>query len=264
MNIQKTQLDNQKLKEENLDLKRKLSIAKTWMWKEVREQVKKISKRKISSMTCRTKDRFFSDNVEEIITTKVATFFWEILLLNTPTSVVNNIISAEVAYFNLRENPSADWLWVITSYHKALDLLIESEITKWFRKYAIKNNQIQLRKNDVLEKALNSVVNKWYILSVWRLYHLLKLIKNNEELYDYWKCFSDYIKKYKYISDILFNEEFFDNFDKLINSEILWKKRHIWKVSFVEAREARSLLIWDFKNKNSLIYKFIEIGKVDY
>jgi hypothetical protein len=30
------------------------------------------------------------------------------MLLNTPTSVVENIISAEVAYFNLRENPSAD------------------------------------------------------------------------------------------------------------------------------------------------------------
>jgi hypothetical protein len=58
--------------------------------------------------------------------------------LNTPTSVINNIISAEVAYFNLRENPSADGLGVITSYHKAIDLLIESEITKGFRKYAIK------------------------------------------------------------------------------------------------------------------------------
>ena len=264
MNIQKIQLENQKLKEENLDLKRKLSLARVWMEKEVREQVKKISKRKIASMTCKTKDKFFSENVEEIITTKVATFFWEILLLNTPTAVVNNIISAEVAYFNLRENPSADWLWVITSYHKAIDLLIESEITKWFRKYAIKMWQTQLRENDVLEKALNSVVNKWYILSVWRLFHLISLIKKDEKLYDYWKCFKEYLEKYSYISDILFWEEFFNNFSELVNSEILWKKRHVWKISFIEAREARSLLIWDFKDTNSLIYKLIEIGKVDY
>jgi hypothetical protein len=75
LNIQKIQLENQKLKEENINLKRKLSIARIWMEKEVREQVKKISKRKIASMTCKTKDRFFSENVEEIITTKVATFF---------------------------------------------------------------------------------------------------------------------------------------------------------------------------------------------
>lgn len=264
MNIEKIQLDNQKLKEENLILKKKLLAAKVWMEKEVRQQVKKIAKRKISYMTYQTKDKFFSENVEEIITKKVADFFWEILLLNTPTSVVDNIISAEVSYFNLRENPSADWLWVITSYHKAIDLLIETEITKWFRKFAIKAWQTQLRENDVLEKALNSVVNKWYILSVWRLFHLVSLIKKDEKLYDFWKCFKNYLEKYTYISEILFNEDFYNNFDKLINSEILWKKRHVWKVSFVEAREARNFLIWDFKDENSLIYKLIEIGKVEY
>jgi len=264
LNIQKIQLENKILKEKNIDLTRKLGVAKLWMEKEVRESVKNISKRKIASMTCRTKDRFFAENVEEMITSKVADFFGEILLLNTPTSVVNNIISAEVAYFNLRENPSADWLGVITSYHKAIDLLIESEITKWFRKYAIKVWQNQLRKNDLLEKSLNSVVNKWYILSVGRLYHLISLIKNDEELYDYWKCFKEYLEKYTYISDILFNEVFFKNFSELVNSEILWKKRHIWKISFIEAREARSFLIWNFKDTNCLIYKLIEIWKVDY
>jgi hypothetical protein len=41
-----------------------------------------------------------------------------------------------------------------------LDTLIESFIIKGFRKYARKNGQIQLRENDVLEKSLNSVVNK--------------------------------------------------------------------------------------------------------
>jgi hypothetical protein len=64
LNTQKLQFENQKLKEKNLELTRKLSIAKLWMEKEVREQVKKISKRKISSMTCKVKDRFFSENVE--------------------------------------------------------------------------------------------------------------------------------------------------------------------------------------------------------
>jgi len=264
LNIEKLKLEINDLKHKNIELNRKLSIAKLWMEKEVREQVKKISKRKISSMTCRTKDRFFAENVEEMITKTVSDFFGEILLLNTPTSVVNNIISAEVGYFNLRENPSADWLGVITSYHKALDVLIESEITKWFRKFVLKSKNIKLRQNDLLEKSLNSVVNKWYILSVWRLYHLIKLIKNDDKLYDFWKAFKQYLEKYTYISDILFDKEFYNNFSKLINSEILWKKRHVWKISFVEAREARRYLIWDFKNTDSLIYKLIEIWKIDY
>ena len=264
MNIQKLQSEINDLKQKNKELNKKLFIAKLWMEKEVREQVKKISKRKISAMTCRTKDRFFAENVEEMITKTVSDFFGEMLLLNTPTSVVNNIISAEVAYFNLRENPSADGLWVITSYHKAIDILIESEITKWFRKFVLKQKHIKLRQNDLLEKALNSVVNKWYILSVWRLYHLIKLIKNNDKLYDFGTAFKEYIEKYQYIREILFNNAFYDNFSKLINSEILWKKRHVWKISFVEAREARKYLIWDFKDVNSLIYKFIEIWKVDF
>jgi len=264
LNIQKLQLEINDLKQENKELTKKLSIAKLWMEREVREQVKKISKRKISAMVCKTKDRFFAENVEEIITKTISDFFGEMLLLNTPTSVINNIISAEVSYFNLRENPSADGLWVITSYHKALDILIESEITKWFRKYVLKQKNVKLRQNDLLEKALNSVVYKWYILSTWRLFHLIKLIKNWEKLYDFWEAFKNYLEKYDYIQNILFNEDFYNNFSKLVNSEILWKKRHIWKISFVEVREARKFLIWDFKDKNCLLYKFIEIWKMDY
>lgn len=264
MNIQKIQLENADLKKEIIELKRKLWIAKLWMEKEVRNEVKKISRRKVSKMTCKTKDIFFADNVEEIITKKVSVFFGEIMLLNTPSSVIDNIISAEITYFNLRENPHADWLWIITSYHKALDTLMEGFITKGFRKFAKKTWQIQLRQNDVLEKALNSVVNKWYILSLGRLYHLLKLIRDDDILYDFWKCFKKYLEKYSYISDILLSEDVYNNFTSLVNSEILGKKRHVWKISFVETRSARNLLIWDFKDKNCLIYKFIEIWKVDY
>ena len=234
------------------------------MEKEVRTQVKKIAKWKLSKMTTQTKESFFSENIEEIITKKITDFFWEILLLNTPSSVVENIISAEINYINLWENPNADGLWVITSYHKSLDTLIESFVTKWFRKYAKKKWQIQLRRNDVLEKSLNSVVNTWYILSVWRLYHLITIIVNEEELFDYGKCFKEYLEKYESISNILLDEDFIINFKKLVDSEILWKKRHIWKISFEEAKEARKLLIWDFKDQNCLIYKFIEIAKMEY
>ena len=252
------------LKKENELLMRKLSVAKIWMEREIKSEVKKIARWKVSKMTSKTKDIFYAENVEDIITKKVSDFFWEIMLLNTPTSVIENIISAEVWYFNLRENPGADWLWVITSYHKALDTLTESFITKWFRKFAKKNWQTQLRQNDVLEKALNSVVNQGYILSIWRLFHLIKLIKEGAKLYDYWKCFKLYLEKYEYISEILFKDEFYNNFNNLVNSEILGKKRHVWRISFIEARSARTLLIWDFTDVDCLIYKFIEIGKVDY
>lgn len=262
--LKNNRVDLEELKKENLDLRRKLSIAKLWMEKEIKAKVTEIAKSKIANMTSKTKDVFFAENVEDIITKKVSDYFWEIMLLNIPQSVIENIISAEISYYNLRENSSADGLWVITSYHKSLDTLIESYITKGFRKFANKKWQTQLRQNDVLEKALNSVVNKGYILSIWRLFHLVELIKTDSDLYDYWKCFKEYLEKYNYISDILFNDKFYKNFEKLVGSEILWKKRHVWRISYDEASVARLLLIWDFSNYDSLIYRFIEIWKVDY
>lgn len=254
----------EELKKENLDLKRKLSIAKLWMEKEIKSRVSTIAKSKVFNLTSKTTDAFFTENIDDIITKKVSDYFWEIMLLNTPQSVIDNIISAEVSFFNLIENPAADWLWVVTSYHKALDVLIENIIIKWFRKYANKKWQVYLRQNDSLEKALNSVVNQWYILSVWRLFHVMELIKKDETMYDYWKCFREYLEKYDYISEILFREDFYNNFEKLADSEVLWKKRHFWKISFDEVKDARKILIWDFKDKNSLIYWFLEMLKVDY
>jgi hypothetical protein len=68
-------LNLEELKKENLDLKRKLSIAKIWMEKEVKFQVSKIAKEKVSKMTCSTKDLFFSENIEDIIIKKISDFF---------------------------------------------------------------------------------------------------------------------------------------------------------------------------------------------
>ena len=264
MDLQKLKKENLALKKENEELRKKFFIEKMWMEREIKAEVTKIAKSKISKMTSQTKDLFFAENVEDIITKKVSDFFWEIMLLNTPVWVIDNIISAEVSYFNLRENKNADWLGVITSYHKSLDTLIEAYITKWFRKYAKKVWQVYLRQNDPLEKALNSVVNKWYILWIWRLFHILKLIKNDDKIYDYWKCFKQYLEKYNNLSEILLEDSFFEVFRKTMETEILGKKRHVWKIDYEETKLARESLIWDFKDQNCLIYKFIEIGKVDY
>jgi hypothetical protein len=77
---------------------------------------------------------------------------------------MENVISAEVLFHSLEENKNFDGMGIISSYHKALDVLVENFITKGFRKYAHKQKQTTLRKNDVMEKTLNSVVNQGYIL----------------------------------------------------------------------------------------------------
>ena len=250
MNIQKLQLENN-------DLKRKLKIAQAWMEREVRVQVEKIWSAHNEEGGNHT------ELSEEKIIETITEFIWEILMLNVPGDFLENIISAEILFHSLEENHNFDGMWIISSYHKALDVLIENFITKGFRKYAHKQNQTQLRKNDVMEKTLNSVVNQGYILWVWRFYHILKMIRSWNILEDYAQCFADYLQKYNYLWEMFLSDEFYWNFWKLINSEILWKKRHVWNIKFEETARARKILIWDFENQNCIIYKLIETQRIE-
>ncbi len=250
MNIQALQL-------ENSDLKHKLKIAQVWMEREVRSQVEQIGIQHNQDWWNHT------EISEEIIIEKITNFIWEILMLNIPWDFIENIISAEIQFHSLEENHNFDGLWIISSYHKSLDVLMENFITKGFRKYAHKQKQTQLRKNDLMEKTLNSVVNQGYILWVWRFYHLLKIIRSGDALEDYAQCFADYLNKYNYLGETFLSDQFYWNFWKLVNSEILWKKRHVGNISFEETAHARTLLIWDFENQNCLIYKMIETQKIE-
>jgi len=65
----------EKLKKENDELKHMLSIAQTWMKKEITAQAKKISKRKVSSMTSEVKESFLKENIEKVISKQINDFF---------------------------------------------------------------------------------------------------------------------------------------------------------------------------------------------
>lgn len=253
--------DSQLLAENNI-LKAKLSSAQRWMEREVRNQMTQIAKQKIQQQTWDDKNMFFENNIEEIISQKVVDFFGEVLLLNIPSSVIENIIAAEVNFYHMKKSPNADGLGVITSYHKSFDSLIESFITKGFRKFAMKKGQKFLRTNDLLEKSLHSIVTQWYIFSVWRLYHIIKLLYTGAELYDYGKCFKEYLDKYSYLKDALLDDTFYNNFRKLVESELVGKKRHVWKISYEETELARKLFIGDFENTDCILYQMIKTQEV--
>lgn len=256
-------MDYKKIEKENILLKKKLEVARLWMEKEVKNQIKIISKNKISNSVWEEKNTFFSENIDEIVKGSVAWFFWELILLNTPDFVVENMVSAELQFYHLRQNKSLDGLWVITSYQKSLDYIIENYITKWFRKFANKSWQNYLRKNDPLEKTLNMVVNKGYILWVSRLYHLLSLLKFDKEYYDYVSCFRDYLDKNTYIKEVLLSDDFFYLLWDLVKLEVFWRKRHIGKITYDETKKSREILVWWLKNHKSIIFMLIEMNQVD-
>lgn len=254
----------EELEKENQILKKKLRTAQHWMEREVKVQLKYLTQNQIHSELETSKNQFFTENVEELITRSIKEFFWELMILNTPQAVIENIISAEILFYNMRKTNHTDGLWVISSYHKSIDMLIESTISKPFRKFAKKKWQIYLRKNDPLEKSMHLVVNKWYILWIWKLYNLLEKIHSWNNMYDYSICFREFLEKNNYIFDILSETWFYQNLKALVISDLIWKKRHIWKINFEETKKARNLLIGDLKEKNSIIYKLIEMWKIDF
>ena len=255
---------NKNLKKENEELRKKLLIAKTWMKKEIKNQISKIEKIKVTKESIEEKNEFLNKNIDDIIINNIHSFFWDFLLMNAPASAIENIISAEISYYNLRENPNSDWFSVISSYHKSLDSIIESFITKNFRKFAKKKEVSITRVNDTLEKSLKSVINMWYILSLWRLYHVSSLILKDKKLLPIANCFKEFLEKYDFIKKNLLDKDFHKKFRILVESEIFWKKRHSGRITFVETRKARRLLIWDFEDKNCIFYKLLEIWKIDF
>ncbi len=265
MSDQKTlQEENKNLKKELEKLTSKLARVALWMQKEVKEQAHKVAQQKTKKLTSSTKQDFFNDNVEEMIAGHISNFFGDLLLLNAPKWTLEWITAGEINYYNMMKNPAIDGFAVISSYHKVLDLFIESFITNNFRKFAKKKNCTILRVNDPLEKSLLLIVNKKYILSAGRLYALIKLIKEDGQLYDFWKCFKEYLDKYQELKNILLDDYFFDAYTRLNKSEILASKRHSWSISKKETTDARRILIGDFRDKNCIIYKLLESQSVLY
>lgn len=245
------------LKWENQRLQKIIDRAKAWMSREIAEQSRRILKSKTTKITSEVRQSFLKENFEAVIANRIQSYFWELLLLNAPKGTIEWITSAEINYYNMMQNPSIDWFAVISAYHKVLDLFIEWFITNNFRKFAKKKWCTILRVNDPLEKSLNLIVNSKYILSVGRLYGLIRLIKEDSQLFDYGRCFQEYLDKYSELKEILLNDDFFEKFTLLNKSEVLSSKRHAGTISKIDTDRARKVLIGDFQDKGSLIYQLL-------
>ncbi len=235
-------------------LEKKIKVAESWMHKEVKNKIDQIAIEKVEWL-----DK--NKNLEENIKDNIIEYFWEILLLNAPNGTIEALITSEINYANVIKM-DLDWFSVVWGYHKILDLFIENIITKNFRKFAKKEGQTILRINEPLEKALHLVVNKWYILSAWRLFALMKIVNEWWSWWDYVEFFKKYLRKYDDISYLLSSNNFYKNFEKLNKSELLWSKRHSGNISKAETIEARKLFIWNYKNTNSILYKLMESGSI--
>lgn len=252
------------LRAENERLRKQLTVASSWMERQWREDAHKISKRRAGKMTEEVRSDFLRENMEEMNYNRIRNFFGDLLLMNAPRDTMGHLVDSEIAFFNLGRSKSADGLSVISSYTKLLDAFIEAHVTSQFRKYAAKRGATVLRVNDPMEKAIHFVITKRYILSIGRLYGLLKAIRENERLFDYGNAFKEYLEKYRTIGDFLLSDEFFTAFSKIVESDVFGGKRHSGKISFEETAVTRSLLLGDFQDRNSILYRFLETQAASY
>ncbi|MDD2565448.1 MAG: hypothetical protein PHZ26_00165 [Candidatus Gracilibacteria bacterium] len=259
-----TQAKIKELEDEIVSLKNSLKICTLWMRREVEEQIHKISIKKLGKLNQNIREEFLQENQEEIITQRIQNYLGDLLLLNAPSSTLEYLVHSEINFFNFKKNPNSDGFSVISSYHKILDAFIEHFITNNFRKFAIKHDCTILRMNDPLEKAMHLVVNKKYILSLGRLYGLLKTIKNDEKLYKYGETFAAYLDKHVELKDVLLSEEFMKLFKEIIDSEVFGAKRHSGKINLEETKRARELMTGGYLDKNSILYILLESQSVLY
>lgn len=247
---------------ENQVLKQKLKVAQKWIKREILANIKSINISKTNSETKTKKDNFFSENIEEIIYHKTMDFLWEEIFMYASKDVLEYVISSEILFFTLRNNKNLDWLWIITSYQKSFDLLVEEHITKPFRKYFHSKKIFPDLENDALEKSLYLTISKGHILGFWRFFSLLKNISKDAKLWFYSEIFKEFLEKYSYIKNILLDDEFIDLYGKIVDLEVFWAKRHIWKVSFDDIFLMRKYFFWDFVDKNCFFYKLSFIYEI--
>ena len=84
----------------------------------------------------------------------------------------------------------------MSSYHKALDILIETYITQGFRRFMrdIRDTHTSSH-HDALERSLHLVVTQKYILSIGRLYHILERMQSSDTPSFYTGNFIRYIRE---------------------------------------------------------------------
>jgi hypothetical protein len=230
------------LEEENIRLKAQLENAKVWMRREISAN-----------------DYNHSENVEE----KIYSFFSPEALSHFPNNWVDNIVSAELVYKHLLEWEDIDGMWVILSYQKIIDEMIELYITRGFRKYVLKHSKNITHINDPLEKSLRLIIEKKHIFSLWRVHQILGIISSWKKTSWYVLEFSQYLKSRNFLEKSLLESAFLLQLKWLIDSHAVTDKRHSWTLSKKDTITARNLIIWDFTDKNCILQILAQTQSID-
>lgn len=247
------------LEEENKILRAQLENARKWMQKEVTSSQREI----LEHQTQKETQSLYHANIEEIIEDKIYSFFPPEVLSAFPESWIQNIISSEVIYYHIVSGWHVDGTGVMIGYQKVIDAMVEAYVTKWFRKYITKHSLSQSPINVPLEKAFYMMIERKYIFSLGRIYEALKKIKNGWKLTPYLQHFRDFLKSRDFLYKALLESNFLLQLEVLIHLHAISEKRHSGSLSPKDTLTARNACIWNFEDRESILYILASSQTVD-
>jgi hypothetical protein len=239
---------------ENVELRSQLLLAQKWMRREVANSIRYVQEENQKKIGRKKINNILQEEHLGIITRRIMGIFGD-SLKNAPKYTLERLIDAEIYWSTLQQYPGMDALPIVIAYQKILDAWIEDAlISPWRISNKWKSRNEEQRKYDVgVDKDLQAILLKDYTLSVWRLYQIVELIRNNTlksplllDLIAFWK--RDSIN----CIDNLISDTFFLPFQELMNREIFTKKRHEAKVSYADAKLVREI----FLEKRNLLFLF--------
>lgn len=227
---------------ENAELTARLALAEKWMRREVQSSIALVKREELQRSTRRHFENIFEEEGSEMMTKQVLSIFSDVLE-NAPKYTLERLIDAEIYWETLQKYPHMDALPIVLAYQKIFDAWIEERLIKDFRK-SKKSMKLSQEPVSSLEKDIENILSKDYSLSVGRLYQIVTSFRNHEKpaeivgnLLEYWST------KIPNILTLLISDEFFLPFAEIMEREVFSKKRHENKVSFVDAKSTREILV---------------------
>ena len=143
-----------------------------------------------------------------------------------------------------------DGIAVSIVYQKILDEWIEAVIISGWRKSVKEYTYIE---HGFLEKDLFRLISERHTLSLGRFYSLIEDFRSSLPKVGLVFSIETYLqKKLPEIDEIIISDTFFQNIEKLVQMEIFGKKRHAYKISYVEVKSLRKILL---EKPEGLFYK---------
>jgi hypothetical protein len=143
-----------------------------------------------------------------------------------------------------------DGIAISIVYQKILDEWIESVIISGWRKSVEEYIYIE---QSPLEKDLFRLISEKHTLSFGRFYALVEYFRSSLPKVGLVLSIETYLQKnLPEIYEIIISDIFFQNTEKLVQMEIFGKKRHAYKISYIEVKSLRKILL---EKPEGLFYK---------